>query len=269
MWVEKGIVALSGGQLHFHKWGAGKRLLLAVHGFEGSGAWFAPLSSLLPADTCLYAPDLPWHGQTQWRKASFLPSDFLEMVDALCAHAGVADYTAIGFSLGGRLWMGSLPALAPGRMQKLVLLAPDGLASRWDKGFSLLYAAVGPQRLASWLRHPKRLVGLAAALQRRGLLPAYAPRFLERNLQSPAKVQRLLNTWDMSRLFPASFPRLAKAVRTLRLPVVVVTGLKDPLLHAERIQSRCAEVGIPCVVLAQAGHALPQQPTLWVRLLWA
>ena len=137
------MVVVSGGQLHFHKWGAGERLLIAIHGFEGDGAWFAPLGALLPSNTCLYAPDLPWHGRTQWHKASFSTSDFVEMVDALRTHAGIADYTAIGFSLGARLWMGSLSALAPGRMRKLVLLAPDGLASRWDKGFSLLYAAVG------------------------------------------------------------------------------------------------------------------------------
>ena len=253
--------------MHFHKWGAGERLLIAVHGFEGDSAWFAPLGALLPPNTCLYAPDLPWHGQTQWHKASFSPADFVEIVDALCTHAGIADYTAIGFSLGARLWMGSLSAPLPGRMQKLVLLAPDGLASRWDKGFSPLYAAVGPQRLASWLRQPQPLFRLAARLRHWGLLPAYAPRFLERNLGSPAKVQRLLNTWDLAVQFESGFPLLAEAARTL--PVVVAVGLKDPLLHTKKIQSECARAGIPCMVFAQAGHGLPLQPTLWVGLLWA
>jgi pimeloyl-ACP methyl ester carboxylesterase len=261
------MVVVSGGQLHFHKWGAGERLLIALHGFEGDGAWFAPLGALLPSNTCLYAPDLPWHGRTQWHKASFSTSDFVEMVDALRTHAGIADYTAIGFSLGARLWMGSLSALAPGRMRKLVLLAPDGLASRWDKGFSLLYAAVGQSRLERWLRQPKPLFRLAARLRYWGLLPAYAPRFLERNLGSPAKVHRLLNTWDLAGQFESGFPLLAEAARTL--PVVVAVGLKDPLLHTKKIQRECARAGIPCLAFAQAGHALPLQPTLWVGLLWA
>ncbi len=267
-WVEKGSVVLSGGQLHFYKWGAGGRLLIAVHGFEGNGAWFAPIGSRLPTDTCLYAPDLPWHGQTQWHKASFSPSDFIEMVDVLCAHAGVADYTALGFSLGGRLWIGCLTSLEPARLQKLVLLAPDGLASRWERVFSMLHTVFRHSRPERWLLQPQYLNRIAAALQKSGFLPAYALRFLERNLQSEAGVQRLLNTWHMSRRFPAGFPRLAKAAQTAGLPIVVVTGLKDPLIHAERMQSGCAKAGVLWVAVPHAGHALLLRPEPWIEVLW-
>ncbi|MFM8363282.1 MAG: alpha/beta fold hydrolase [Haliscomenobacter sp.] len=266
--MEKGNVVLSGGHLHFCKWGVGRRLLIAVHGFEGNGALFAPIGTRLPADTCLYAPDLPWHGQTQWHKASFSPSDFIEMVDALCTHAGVAAYTALGFSLGGRLWIGSLPGLEPSRLQKLVLLAPDGLASRWERVFSMLYAVFRHSRPERWLLRPQYLNRIAAVLQQSGLLPAYALRFLERNLQSEAGVQRLLNTWHMSRRFPAGFSRLEKAARTTGLPVVVVTGLKDPLIHAERIQRGCAKAGISYIAVPHAGHALFLRPEPWIEVLW-
>jgi pimeloyl-ACP methyl ester carboxylesterase len=48
--------------MHVHRYGSGENCFLGLHGWGGTHSTFEPLAAFLPADSSLYAADLPGYG---------------------------------------------------------------------------------------------------------------------------------------------------------------------------------------------------------------
>src|SRR5690606_4094867 len=78
-----------------------------------------------------YAIDLPFHGATDWQEGlNFTSGDLRTITEQIMDENNPVSesqkYTLMGFSLGGRVAL-SLYQAEPARVEKLILLAPDGL----------------------------------------------------------------------------------------------------------------------------------------------
>ncbi|MEZ4985266.1 MAG: hypothetical protein R2795_09555 [Saprospiraceae bacterium] len=71
-------VSVKHGEVAAHVWGRGPALLIALHGFALPADEFATWVPLLGNRYTICAPDLPFHGQTVWRKPFFTPTDMLK-----------------------------------------------------------------------------------------------------------------------------------------------------------------------------------------------
>ena len=139
--------------------------VVMLHGFGSSLHTWEPWAQTLSATHRVIRFDLPGFGLTGADPTGdYTDARTVAMLGALLDRLGVARASVVGNSLGGKIaWM--FAAKQPERVDKLVLISPDGFASR---GFEY-----GKQSKVPWMLRLLPYV-LPRALLRASLAPAYA-----------------------------------------------------------------------------------------------
>lgn len=241
---------ISGGRLHVHRWGGGARLILCLHGYGDTGERFAGLAHALGEAWTVVAPDLPWHGGTEWVKASFDAWDVQEMAEALMALEYKADGVLLGHSWGVRLAMAALPLLSD-KVNAAYFIAPGGFdpASRW-----------AGEKLPLWVRnaliysvenHTQRWLDFAKWCVNLGWASASTLRFFQSSLETPERRARLMAVWK--NLYGFRIRR--SPLQSLSLPKCFVVGGRDMLISPHAVQQFAH--GLPntrFITLPDCGH---------------
>lgn len=241
---------ISGARIRVHRWGGGARLLLCLHGYGDTGERFAALAREMAGQYTVAAPDLPWHGATDWQKETFDAWDVLEMVEALLALENMEECILLGHSWGARLVMSALPLLSD-RVSSAYFIAPGGFdpASRW-----------AGEKLPLWMRnaliysvqkHTRTWLRLAQWWVRMGWASASTLRFFQSSLETPERRARLLFVWKNLYGF-----RIRRApLQALPLPKCFVVGGRDMLISPHAVQQFAH--GLPntrFIMLPDCGH---------------
>lgn len=109
--------------LYVHEFGrAAGTPVLALHDVTGHGGQWRSFAETELVRCRVLAPDLPGHGRSSWLPPWTLErcaADLLGLLD----RSGLDSVVALGFSFGGAVAL-QLARLAPGRVNKLVLIEP-------------------------------------------------------------------------------------------------------------------------------------------------
>ncbi|HVS95379.1 MAG TPA: alpha/beta fold hydrolase [Puia sp.] len=247
-------------RFHYSLWGTGHRVLFAFHGYGESAASFGFLAAAIGQDFTIVAVDLPFHGQTEWNEGLFFaPADLLKLLQQIAA--GLADRSAdwwlLGYSMGGRVAL-ELFGLAPGKVRRLVLLAPDGIrVNPW------YWLATRP----SWGNHLFRLTMqkpgwfffLLRAANRFGLVNPSVYKFTVHYIDDTHARRLLYTRWSVMRGFRPDLRKIAALVRGHRTPVQLLYGRYDRIIQSRRgasFERRCAPY---CkMTILPGGHQLLQ-----------
>jgi pimeloyl-ACP methyl ester carboxylesterase len=160
------MIDIAGVRLHVRDTGPrAAPALILLHGFGSSLHTFEPWAVDLSEDYRVIRFDLPGSGLSEPDPTGlYTDARSIDIMLALMDHLGVAKASVIGNSIGGRLaW--HFAAEHPERVNKLVLISPDGFAS---SGFVYGEKPEIPASL-SLMRYV-----LPKALLRMSLVPAYA-----------------------------------------------------------------------------------------------
>lgn len=232
--------------------------LLLLHGFGGSLHTWEPWVLQLARDYRVIRIDLPGSGLSEPDpQGNYADAHTLALLVNLLDQLGIARASVIGHSIGGRIaWR--FAAAHPARVDRLVLLAPDGFAS---PGFEY---GVAPEVPTSF---KLMRFALPRALLRMSLLPAYA---------DPAVLTDEMTTrYHALMLAPGSrqalLARMAQTVlidprpllRTIQAKTLLVWGEQDAMIPiANAAEYLAALPQAQLVRLDGVGH-LPQeeQPT--------
>jgi len=221
-----------------------------LHGFLGRGADWDALRRRFPSRPT-HAPDLPGHGATPLRpgRQSYAAwvSWLADWLDARC----LKRVHLVGYSLGGRVAL----AFALAHPQVVVSLtlesANPGLRepqaraerARLDAARADLIRRKGLRNfLESWYRLP-----LFASLDAHpGLREALITRRSQQNAEDMARV--------VAEMSPGQQPDLTPRLAELSMPVLLVTGERDPK-YPQRLREMARRVPhARLVIVPQAGH---------------
>ena len=147
----------------------GARAVILLHGFGASLHTWEPWAQALAGDLRVITLDTPGAGLTGADSTGdYSDERGMQVLLALMDQLGLASASLVGHSMGGRLAF-RFAAAHPGRVDRLVLVAPDGFAS---PGFE--YGKAPDVPAVAWLRR----YALPRLLLRMSLEPAYADRTL-------------------------------------------------------------------------------------------
>lgn len=124
------LVEVAGGRLHLRDSGPKEApAVILIHGFGSSLHTWEPWAQVLAADHRVIRFDLPGSGlSAPDPTGDYTDARSLQLLVALMDRLGVARASVVGHSIGGRIaW--TFAARHPERVDKLVLVAPDGFAS--------------------------------------------------------------------------------------------------------------------------------------------
>jgi pimeloyl-ACP methyl ester carboxylesterase len=258
--MESAFLLIGDSRLHYTVFGTGSRLLLCFHGYGESAGSFAFLNELLTREFTVVAIDMPFHGGTQWRgEASLEPMDLLAALERLINGFPRLQkgWWLLGYSMGGRVAL-QLLELAPEKIRRVVLLAPDGLhvnAWYWLSTQTL----AGNYVFRRTMTRPAWLFLLLRAGNRLKLVNPSLFKFTSHYIDNEEARQQLYARWMAMRAFSPGLPAIARLVRDHKIPVELLYGSFDRIIRwerGERFRRSCTPY---CrLTVLTAGHQLLQ-----------
>jgi pimeloyl-ACP methyl ester carboxylesterase len=248
-------------RFHYCSWGTGDQLLFAFHGYGESAASFAFLADALGREFTIIALDMPFHGQTEWREPRlfFDPRDLVALLEAIAVEFPGREqgWWLLGYSMGGRVAMQVLE-LVQVRVERLVLLAPDGLhVNPW---YRLATRTRLGNRFFRWtMKKPGWLFILLNTGNRLGLVNPSLFKFAAHYIDDDAVRRTLYARWTVMRGFRPRLRDVAGTIREFQIPVVLLYGSYDRIIRprrGERFLRRIEPNGRLTVL--PAGHAILQ-----------
>jgi 2-succinyl-5-enolpyruvyl-6-hydroxy-3-cyclohexene-1-carboxylate synthase/2-succinyl-6-hydroxy-2,4-cyclohexadiene-1-carboxylate synthase len=229
--------------------------VLALHGFTGGGADFAPLALALPEWTWR-TPNLPGHAPDPAVPGApgddCHPAACIQYLDTISPTPPGVPAVLLGYSLGGRLALRH--ALAhPGRWAALVLIATSpGLADPRERAVrqtederlaAEILAHGVPTFLEQWQRRPLIATQSRIPANWRNTMQARRLRLRAAGLAA-----------SLRQFGQGAVPPVWDRLPELRLPVLLVAGAEDPayvaLAKAMRDQLPSADL----LIVPNAGH---------------
>jgi pimeloyl-ACP methyl ester carboxylesterase len=220
------LVEVAGVRLHVRDSGPKDApALLLIHGFGASLHTWEPWARTLARDHRVIRLDLPGSGLSEPDPTGdYADARSEQLLLALLDQRGIARATLVGHSIGGRIaW--TFAARHPERVDRVVLIAPDGYASPGER-----YGQAPEVPLSiSLMRHV-----LPRALLRSSLEPAYAdPAAL-----TPALVARYHDLMRAPGGRDALIARLRQTVlvdprpllRSIEAPTLLIWGERDAMI---------------------------------------
>jgi len=254
-------ITFRSSRLHYSCWGTGDRILFAFHGYGEAATSFAFLAEAVGRDLTIVALDMPFHGETDWKEPElfFNPHDLMALLAAIASGFPGKElgWWLLGYSMGGRVAL-QLLELAPERVERLVLLAPDGLfVNPW---YWLATRTVAGNRFFRWtMKNPGWLFLLLRTGNRLGLVNPSLFKFAAHYIDDDAARQALYTRWTVMRGFRPRLGLIAGSIRERQTPVVLLYGSYDRVIRparGKRFRLRIAPNAQ--LTLLPAGHQLLQ-----------
>lgn len=245
-------------RLYVRQYGTGQALLIAIHGFGRSGARMERLGLHLGDHFTTLAPDLPYHGKSEWYSDRYTTEDFTALLQQLLDCYRDRPVYLMGHSLGCRYLSACLAGLTHPDLRDLVLVAPDGAGGRYTNWIDTLPATL-IKPLAKVSERPRAILRLTGWLSKRGIINRYSADYLKYNLNDRPFRRRLAGTLRSILKFPPKPADFERALREKGLTCTVFVGDKDPLLHHDRLSGMYEP--LPSVALHHyaGSHWLPER----------
>ncbi len=230
--MEQHSVEYKNSTINYYRFGSGAKLLFAFHGYGEDGLSFRILESSLGKEYTIIAPDLPFHGITEWREGlDFTVNELLDLL-VLCGRPISEPMSLLGYSMGGRIALQLLQTI-PGSIKKIVLIAPDGLHHNFWHSFAT-QTWLGSKLFSYTMHHTGWLLVLMRLATRLRLFNKNLINFVHYYLDDVSSRLILYRRWTTLRKFNTSIGLLKKIIRENHIPITLLFGRYDPIILTKR-----------------------------------
>lgn len=212
----------------YYRFGSGPKTAVCFHGYGESAALFGFLDKYAGNQYTFYSIDLPFHGQTGWKDGLlFTYADLLQIVLEITGE-GSSKLTLLGFSLGGRVAL-SLYQTAPEKIEKLVLLAPDGLKVNFWYWLAT-QTWMGNKFFGFTMKRPGWFLGLLKLMNKLKLVNASIFKFVNYYIGDAEVRQMLYTRWTTLRTLKPKLSYIKKCISKNQTSVRLIYGKHDRII---------------------------------------
>ncbi len=212
----------------YYCFGSGLKQAVCFHGYGEDATIFHFLSKYAGNQYTFYSIDLPFHGRTEWNEGlNFTRQDLVQIIEKMTEKTE-GDLTLIGFSLGGRISLSLFEAI-PDKIEKIVLLAPDGLKVNFWYWLAT-QTWLGNKLFALTMNKPGWFFGLLKVMNLFKLVNASIFKFVNYYI-GDAEVRRLLySRWTSLRKIKPDLPVIKNLIRKNNTTVRLIYGQHDRII---------------------------------------
>lgn len=233
-----------------HSFGSGKKPVLCIHGYGETAESFAFLEKYAGNDYKFYALELPFHGQTEWKEGlNFAVDDLMNILQEI-TELKDKQFTLMGFSLGGRVAL-SLYEAIPQRIEKLILLAPDGLTVNFWYWLTT-QTIIGNKLFRFTMNYPHWFFLFLKFFNKIGVVNASVFKFVNFYIGNTEVRDQLYQRWTTFRKLKPSLKKIKLQISGFQTPVKLIYGKYDRIILPSRgkrfqkgIENYCSLVIIP------------------------
>lgn len=246
--------------ISYYRFGSGPKAVVCFHGYGEEASAFEFLEKYAGNQFTFLAIDLPFHGKTEWKDGmTFTPNDLHQVVERIVEQGNInhptsnSKFSLVGFSLGGRIAL-SLYQYIPERIEKLVLLAPDGLKINFWYWLAT-QTWLGNKFFKLTMNKPGWFLGFLKLLNKLKLVNTSIFKFVNYYI-GDAEVRRLLYArWTTLRKIKPDISIIKKNILENKTLVRLVYGKHDRIILSsvgEKFRNRIEE---HCTIsVINAGH---------------
>lgn len=212
----------------YYRFGIGPKPVICFHGYGEEAAIFGFLANCAGNQYTFYSIDLPFHGKTDWNDGlTFTAKNLQQIVEQIIGDHH-PKFSLLGFSLGGRIAL-SLYQTIPEKIEKIILLAPDGLkVNSWY--WLATQTWLGNKFFAFTMKKPHWFLGFLKLLNKLKLINASIFKFVNYYI-GDAEVRRLLYTrWTTLRKLKPHLQKIKNLISSTKTPVRLVYGKHDRII---------------------------------------
>jgi pimeloyl-ACP methyl ester carboxylesterase len=255
--METHFVTYQSSRIHYLKFGSGTQFLCCFHGYGEDAYSFLFLENSLGIDYTLIAIDLPYHGKTEWNeKTAFTPGDLQQVINDIIP-LELQTISLLGYSMGGRISLALLQEI-PSRIDRAVLVAPDGLHSNFWYWFSTQTGA-GNKLFNYTMKNPHWFFGGMKFLRGLNLLNKSIFKFAHSYLDDAMERSLLYSRWTTMRRFLPRPAAITSALRKHHIPLRMLFGSYDRIIVSQRSAKLDQQNDTVQVKTIRAGHQLLKQ----------
>ena len=233
--LEARFITYKNSRIGWYRFGFGPQPVICFHGYGESGSHFSFLGDHAGQQFTFIAIDLPFHGKTEWKNGTdFSCKNLQDIIEIILAESNEEQKTVsaklnlIGFSLGGRIAL-SLYQAIPERIEKLVLLAPDGLKINFWYWLST-QTWLGNKLFYITMQYPGWFFGLLKAFKALGVVNASVFKFVKYYIDNKELRHELYNRWTGLRKLKPDLSRIKSQVLQCKTPIRLVYGRHDRII---------------------------------------
>ncbi len=236
-------------RIHCLRFGQGPKMAVCFHGYGETADSFAFLEKYAGHLFTFYAIDLPFHGETDWNDGALSIFELKEMLTqqlnpSTAQHLNPSPphpltstgsgtptpqrITFLGFSLGGRVAL-ALYEIMPDQIEKLILLAPDGLKLNFWYWLSTQTWA-GNRLFAFTMKHPGWFLGFIKLLNKLKLVNASIFKFINYYIGDVVVRDLLYKRWTGLRHIRPDIGSIKEKINSHDTRVELVYGKYDRII---------------------------------------
>lgn len=241
--MERQYISYNQSSFSYLKGGKGKKVLLCLHGFGEKAETFSFLEKYVSDVYTIYAIDLPWHGETKWKnKLTFPVKEFIGLLEQMIPDFNNRRIHLLCFSMGGRVGLSLLERI-PQKIEKAVLLAPDGLSvNGWY--WLATQTWLGNGLFKYTMQHPYWFGFFVDQMNRRKWVNSGVAKYVHRYIDEQKVRDDLYRIWTTMRKFRPNLQQIKRNIAEHKIPLHLVFGSYDrviPVKNGYRLQKESKE----------------------------
>ncbi len=253
-------------QIHCLRFGQGPRMAICFHGYGETADSFAFLEKFAGHLFTFYAIDLPFHGETNWQEGALKLEDLKEIIGHLVqppqppqlSQPRSTPSTLIGYSLGGRVAL-ALYEYMPEQIDKLILLAPDGLKLNFWYWLTTQTWA-GNHLFSLTMKHPGWFLGFIKLLNKLKLFNASIFKFVNYYIEDKVVRDLLYKRWTGLRRIRPDITSIKEKINKYSTSVELVYGEYDRIILSSVGEKFRKNIEIHTkITMLHAGHQVMQE----------
>ena len=254
MVTESNFIEYKNSKLFYRKSGSGSKALLLFHGFGQNHQAFNAWDESLSATYTLYTFDIFFHGQSEWPSTDMAieKADWKGIMEAFFKTTHIERYSLVGFSMGGKFVLATLEAF-PEKVHKIFLLAPDGIKTNF--WYSLATYPIAFRNLfKSMIEKPNRFYAIARFANKVGMIDKGILRFIESQMDTQEKRQRVYYSWVIFRHFKFEMTTIARILNENHIHVTMIIGKYDKIITTQNMNLLLNKLTSFNLKILEAGH---------------
>jgi len=239
--LEHRFLTYKNSQVSWYRFGSGPKPVICFHGYGESGNHFNFLQQYSGNQFSFFAIDLPFHGKTEWNEGlDFEWNDLWGIIQQITKDKfQIPDqkYHLLGFSLGGRVAL-SLYQFVPDNIEKVVLLAPDGLKVNFWYWFST-QTWIGNKVFYFTMQNPSWFFGFLKFFNRLGVVNTSIFKFVKYYIDNKTVRHELYNRWITLRRLRPELSKIKSLIKRNKTDCRLVYGKHDRIIlsvHGEEFR---------------------------------
>jgi pimeloyl-ACP methyl ester carboxylesterase len=209
--------------------GEGDEVWLVFHGYGQEAEVMLHFMKTLRPTARILSFDLPLHGETEMTYSVLRTSDISDLVGMALRESGAKNCSLAGFSLGGKIVL-KLVELAPGTINQILLIAPDGLKVNPLYWF-VTNTVVGRELFHLFIQFPQPLLFTSKLLSTLGLMNRKVDTFVTAQLSTRSKREKVLKTWVVFKQLTPDLKDVRNKIWRYQIKSNLVFGKRDRVIH--------------------------------------